>query len=176
MIKIDRKHFQRPTQTFKEEATMSYTVRRSGPRPPEKLTAIFRILGHELPCRLYARPLGLGDDLIQQINYVPAVCCALVGQKKRFQNVLPVAYLALGRTDLSSGDLPDADRRHIRQIVLTRDRSLGEDEMERIVGRFQLPNKVQSRSWQVPVAGSATVYSCCGVPAMMDTAVPYRAC
>ena len=39
---------------------MSHTVRRSRPRPPEKLTATIQILGHEFPFQLYTRPLRLG--------------------------------------------------------------------------------------------------------------------
>jgi hypothetical protein len=120
-----------------EEATMSHTVRRSGPRPPEKLTATLQILGYEFRFQFYIRPLrlgpygvlqyywmdvsqfralkseasvasfrncighwaasmrvrGLGGDLVQQINYVLAVCYALVGQNKSLQKIYCDAYL-----------------------------------------------------------------------------------
>src|SRR4051794_632874 len=69
-ITIYSKYFLRPTHTFKEEATMSYTVRRSGSRPPEKLTAIIQILGHELPFRLYSRPLRLGPYGVVQYYWM----------------------------------------------------------------------------------------------------------
>jgi hypothetical protein len=88
---------------------------------------------------------GVGDDLVQQISYVLAVCFALVGQNKSLQKLHRDAYLAPGRTDPSSEDLPAADCRRIRQILLSRDRSLVEEDLDRVIGRFQPPIKVLPR-------------------------------
>jgi hypothetical protein len=49
---------------------VSRAVRRTRPRPPEKLTATIQIQGHELPFQLYSRPLRLGPYGVVQYYWM----------------------------------------------------------------------------------------------------------
>jgi hypothetical protein len=80
-------------------------------------------------------------DLDQEVNYVLAVCYALVGKNKSLQHVYRDAYLAPHAVDRSDG-LCEETRTRIRNVVRSRDYLQVRKELDETLGRFDIPAAV----------------------------------
>ena len=88
------------------------------------------------------RATGLADDVEQQAHYITAQCYPLFCRNKTLQLIYRDAFLAPKNDGQSDIAVPDDVRERILDIVKARDANRVREELDRILGRFDVPTKV----------------------------------
>jgi hypothetical protein len=85
---------------------------------------------------------GLWDDPAEQANYLLAACYPLVCRNKSLQRMYRDAFLGPSQVTNESVALSEEERQRIQQVVAARDRFQLQQELDRVLGRFEPPAKL----------------------------------
>lgn len=108
----------------------------------EASAANFRnCLGHWWAAMLASGWASGADELEQQMHYVTAQCYPLVCRNKTLQSVYRDSYLRPDRAGRSNASVPDDVRKRIGSIVKDRNSNRVRQELDGILGRFDVPPK-----------------------------------